>query len=43
MRSIWAVAIAGILALSVAPTAFAQEREKDESALGSRLRTGDRV
>lgn len=43
MRSIWALAIAGSLSLGVPLTAFAQQREHDDSGLGSRLRTGDRV
>ena len=42
MRSMWAPAIAGILAFGVSQTASAQER-KNEDTLGSRLRTGDRV
>jgi hypothetical protein len=43
MRSMRAVAIAGILAVGMPWTAFAQEREMGDSGLGSRLRTGDRV
>jgi len=43
MRSMWILAIAGILAVGMPRTAFAQERATDNSGLGTRLRTGDRV
>ena len=43
MRSISALAIAGILALGMSPTAFAQEQQTGDSRLGSRVRVGDRV
>lgn len=43
MRSMWALAIAGILAVGTPRAAFAQERAADNSDLASRLRTGDRV
>lgn len=43
MRSMWILAIAGILAVGMPRTAFAQERSTDNSGLGTRLRTGDRV
>jgi hypothetical protein len=43
MRTVRTSAIAGILALGLAPTVFAQELEGAERDLGRRLRTGDRV
>lgn len=43
MRSMWTLAIAGILAVGTPRTAVAQERPADNSGLGTRLRTGDRV